>query len=185
MQRYLATLVDLVMIGHDQVRLGVIQYAKTTQTLINLNDYNRGDRFFLDTLSRMSKAADRDRRLNLALEEAIEAFRPERGARDYANDYLLIVTTGKQTGPMDQYITRFRQRNPAALVYVLAFGSDFLTVQEDNTEIKELIGNADRRGEFWVVQDDEYSNDILDQFALSFIRDKNICPPFSPVARSK
>ena len=184
-QRYLAKLVDLLLIGHDHVRLGVIQYARTTRTVIRLNDYYRDDRYFLDAISRMSKSADRDRRLNLALDDAVDLFTTERRAVDVEDEYLLIITTGKQTGPMGDHIARFRRMKPAALVYALAFGSDFMRVQVDNQELHDLVGDAGRHGDFWVVLDQEYRNEDVERYASAFVNDRYICQHIDQFSGSK
>ena len=175
-QRYLSDVVDLVVLGWDQVRMALVQYSRTTEIALYLDDYQRGDVYYKQVIRDLSRSADRDRRLDRALARAVDLLKPEFGGRQNADQFLLIVTTGKQTGTMDQYVADFRKRYPYALIYVLAFGSDFLGSTADANEVRNIVGYEPSRGQLWVISDYQYYDETVDQYALWLLRNRYFCP---------
>ncbi|XP_073486432.1 collagen alpha-4(VI) chain-like isoform X2 [Aquarana catesbeiana] len=166
MKEFMNSIVKQSEIGPDRVQIGLIQFSSETKEEFPLNKYKKKNEI-QDAISSMQKL-DGGTLTGVALQDALPYFSLARGGRPKTKQYLIIVTDGESSDPVEKPAADIRSKS----VDIYAVG----VLNANNTQLLEIAGKQDR-----VFLADNFD-------ALAFLNKDimfEICNPQDPCKRTE
>uniref|UniRef100_A0A672NH50 Integrin subunit alpha 10 n=1 Tax=Sinocyclocheilus grahami TaxID=75366 RepID=A0A672NH50_SINGR len=164
-QNFLSNILSKFHISPEQMQVGVLQYGEISVHEWSLRDYQT-TQDVVEAAKNISRQEGRETRTAYAIQMAcMEAFSPDRGAREGATKVMIVVTDGESHDGEDlpESLAECEKRNITR--YAIAVLGHYIRRQQDPetfiNEIKYIASDPDEKY-FFNVTDEAALNDIVD-----------------------